>query len=242
MHRGSCRSPQSCHRGAEREVEEEVPEVPGVFPRAEEDDLGPPLHLRQVLPGVQQRRPGVPGPVDGARADRGRRRGGPRWQQLDGHQRLLRRQRLRLREVQGVHRGGVDSRQEAGAFLGLLGQDRARQHRHAPGDFAPARGVLPHVRHRGRDVRRAGRPVQHEQAAVRHLRRGLPRLVGRHAASRGQRAHTGRRPVLEGHEPVVPAGARGPQRRDRRCVDQPLAMLPLEPVPAERPRPENQRP
>ena len=61
-----------------------------------------------------------------------------------------------------------------------------RQRQAAVRDFRPRRGLVPHVRHRGRDAGGAAGALSHQPLASGALRRRLSRLVGRRAARRRQ--------------------------------------------------------
>ena len=67
-----------------------------------------------------------------------------------------------------------------------LSSGRRRQRAAAARDLRPRRGLVPHVRHRGRDAGGAARALSHAAHAPGALLRRLSRLVGRRAAGRRQ--------------------------------------------------------
>ena len=67
--------------------------------------------------------------------------------------------------------------------------------RAAEGDLRARRGLVPHVRHRGRDAGGAARALSHQAHASRALLRRLSRLVGRRAAGHRQSAAGRTRPT-----------------------------------------------
>ena len=110
---------------------------------------------------------------------------------LDGNvvlrpDRLLRRQHLRQRLLQGMHRAGRDARACARPGARALPSRHRRQRRAAVRDFRARRGLVPHVRHRSGDAGGAARPLSHPPLASGSLCRRLSRLVGRRAARRRQ--------------------------------------------------------
>jgi glutamate-1-semialdehyde 2,1-aminomutase len=117
---------------------------------------------------------------------------------LDGNifyrpDRLLRRQPVRPRLLQGVHRRGRRARPALGPVLGSLPPVRARQRRAGLRRACRAgRGVVPHVGHRSGDAGRAAGALPHRAQPPGALLRRLPRLVGGRAARAGQPAAAAR--------------------------------------------------
>ena len=110
---------------------------------------------------------------------------------LDGNtllrsDRLLRRERVRLRLLQALHRArrGTRARPRPGARR--LSSGGGRQCPPAARDFRPRRSVVPHVGHRSGDAGGAARPLPHPAFASRAVLRRLSRLVGRRAARHRQ--------------------------------------------------------
>ena len=119
---------------------------------------------------------------------------------LDGNallrpDRLLRRQRLRLRLLQGVHRRGQRARARPRPGARRLPPGGRRQRAAPARDLGPGRGVVPHVGHRGGDAGGAAGALPHAAHAPGALLRRLPRLVGRRAAGRRQPARRRARPT-----------------------------------------------
>ncbi len=112
---------------------------------------------------------------------------------------LVRREPVRLRLLQGVHRSRRETRRATlGPVLGPFHpvvRDNVERLKRALG---PRRGVVPHVGHRSRHAGRAARAVPHAPLAHRAVLRRLSRLVGRRAAGprqpppRQRRLHAGR--------------------------------------------------
>ena len=150
-------------------------------------NLRPAIH--RSLPGA------VPVQPAGPRASRhqrfravvGRRHGDrSRRQCLLRPDRLLRRQHLRQRLLQGMHRQGRGARPCARPGARPLPSGHCRQCHAAVRDFGARRGFVPHVGHRSGDAGGAARPLSHRPLASGSLCRRLSRLVGRRAARRRQ--------------------------------------------------------
>ena len=110
-----------------------------------------------------------------------------RRQQLLRPDRLLRRQCLRLRLLQGLHRRGRASRSaSSGRCSAPIIRSIVDNVAAAEGDFRPRGSFVPHVRHRGGDAGGAARALSHAAHASRALVRRLSRLVGRRAAGHRQ--------------------------------------------------------
>ena len=110
---------------------------------------------------------------------------------LDGNvvlrpDRLVRRQYLRQRLLQGMHRQRRDARACARPGARALPSRHRRQCHAAVRDFRARRGLVPHVRHRGGDAGGAARALSHPPLASGSFCRRLSRLVGRRAARRRQ--------------------------------------------------------
>ena len=101
--------------------------------------------------------------------------------------RLLRRQRVRLRLLQGLHGSRAPSAcATLGPVLGAYHPVVAYNVARLRADLRPRRGVVPHVRHRGGDAGGAACALSHAAHAPGALLRRLSRLVGRRAAGRRQ--------------------------------------------------------
>ena len=163
-------------------------------------------HLR---PAVHRKLPGaVPVQPAGARKSRRRRlhavvvrrhRHRSRRQCLLRPHRLLRRQHLRQRLLQGVHRRGREARPCARARARPLSSRHHRQCAAAARDLRARRSLVPHVRHRSRDAGGAAGALSHPALASGALLRRLSRLVGRRAARRRQSGVAARDLYAGGH-------------------------------------------
>ena len=132
--------------------------------------------------------------------------------------RFVRRQRLRLRLLQGVHRRGHRARRASlGPLLGAYHPVVEENVRAAEGDLRAGRGVVPHVGHRSGDAGGPAGAVSYRTFASGALLRRVPRLVGRCAAGR-RHAATARDDVhAEGHVRGHAARARQPPRHRLRA-------------------------
>ena len=90
----------------------------------------------------------------------------PRWQRLLRPDRLLRRQRVRLRLLQGVHRRGRLARAALGPVLGAYHPCVASNVERLKRDLWAGRGLVPHVRHRGGDAGGAPGALPHAAQAT----------------------------------------------------------------------------
>ena len=131
--------------------------------------------------------------------------------------RLVRRQPVRLRLLQGLHgaRRGAGPRARPGARRLSSGDRRLRGA--AEGDLRPRRSVVPHVGHRGRHAGGAARALSHAPVAPGALLRRLSRLVGRRAAGRRQSDAGARDLHAEGHVGGLAARAAQPRRHRLRA-------------------------
>ncbi len=149
-------------------------------------------------PAIHRRLSGaVPISPHGARASaarhvpaivRGRDGHRSRRQPLLRSHRLLRRQRLRLRLLQGHDRARRRPRARARPGARRLSSADHREHAAHQGDFRARRSVVPHVGHRGGDAGGAARALPHAAQPSGALLRRLSRLVGRRAAGHRQSA------------------------------------------------------
>ena len=153
---------------------------------------------------------------------------------LDGNrvlrpQRLLRRQRPRLRFLQGRHRArrGAGARARPGARP--LSSPDPREREPPEGDFRARRGVVPYVGNRSGDAGRAACALPHKAVAPGAFLRRLSWLVGRRAAGHRQSGAGARNLHVARH---VRGGAPRPahaaryrlrtgQSRCRRCIRTP---------------------
>ena len=149
------------------------------------------LQFTEDLPGSVSVQPAGPG------ASRRRRvcailgwrhRHRSRRQRLLRPDRLLRRQYLRQRLLQGMYREGRDAGPCARPGARTLPSRHRRQCRAAVPDFGARRSLVPHVRHRSGDAGGEACPLSHPPFASGSLCRGLSWLVGRRAARRRQSA------------------------------------------------------
>ena len=117
----------------------------------------------------------------------------PRRQPLLRPHRLLRRQPLRPRLLQGLHRRGRGARRARSARCSAPTTPCVADNvRRLQRDLRARRGLVPHVGHRGGDAGGAAGALPHAAHAPRALLRRLPRLVGGRAARRRQPAAAAR--------------------------------------------------
>ncbi len=110
---------------------------------------------------------------------------------LDGkpsvrRRRFLRRQRVRLRLLQGMHGAGRRTGAGPWAGVGRVPSGDGVQRAAPAGDLGHGRNLLPHVRYRSGHAGGTGRALQHAPQPSGAFLRGLPWLVGRRAAGGGQ--------------------------------------------------------
>ena len=159
--------------------------------------------------------------------------GGPRPQSRRPHgvrsHRLLRRERVRVRLLQGMHRRRHRARPRSGSGARLVSPGGRRQRPETAGHFRHGRSVVPHVRHRSGDAGGAARAVPHRAAGPRALLRRVPRVVGRCAARRGYASRRPRHLHAEGHGRRHAACAADAQRHRVRARE-PAAGAPSQQV------------
>ena len=150
-------------------------------------------HLRSAIHrglsgAVPVRRVSAPAPeIRRLRPIVGRRNGHRSgWQQVLRSDRLLRRQCLRLRLLQGGYRPRRRARARARPRARQLSPGDRRQCATPAGDLRSRRSIVPHVGHRGGDAGGAARALPHPPFPPGALLRRLSRLVGRRAAGHRQ--------------------------------------------------------
>ena len=166
----------------------------------------------------------------------------PRRQPVLRSDRLLRRQRLRLRLLQVVHRPRHRARARARPGARPLPPGRRRQRQTAARDLRPRRGLVPHVGHRGGHAGGAPGALPHAALAPGPLLRRLPRLVGRRAARASATRRPRTRPTRSRRWTTTRCACCATAQRHRLRAGQPAAGAAPERQRAQRLDPARQRP